>query len=168
MDSMMMFLFPVLTAACGLAELLIMKDEIPNWYKKLIKSKLNPPNWIFGPMWTLIYISIGYSGYIIWAENKSFSGHNFAWIVYFIQLVLNYLWTPLFFRLHLLYISFIEIILTAFSIALNIFVFYNINQTAGLILIPYLLWVSFASFLNYEIWRLNKNNLNSAKKSIVN
>jgi benzodiazapine receptor len=146
---------------------LISSKNIPTWYKQLVKGKYNPPNWVFGPVWTILYLMIGFSGYLIWSETKSFSGHGFAWFIYFLQLFLNYIWTQIFFGWHMLYFAFIEIVAIDISILLNMLVFYQINSTAALLLIPYFCWVSFASYLTYTIWQLNKNKNQSNNAKIL-
>jgi benzodiazapine receptor len=164
-DLLAMFAFPFIVLLLGNVGTLFTIKSIPTWYKGLKKPYLNPPNWIFGPVWTLLYIIIGVSGYLIWKEDQDFFGKNsYALAIYGIQLLLNYLWTPLFFGLHKLFISFVEILLLDFVIYINIKEFYAINKTAAYLLIPYFAWVSFASFLNFRLWRLNSGEARQSKK----
>jgi benzodiazapine receptor len=159
METMAKLAFPGVTLLLGMAGGLLTGKAIPTWYNKLKKPALNPPNWIFGPVWTVLYLMIGYSGYLIWNQNKEFSeNHKIAWFVYFLQLGLNYLWTPVFFGIKKLLLALFIISGLTISIFLNIYLFYEITPTAGLLLIPYLLWVSFASYLNYSIWKLNSRS----------
>jgi translocator protein len=128
-------------------------DAIPTWYAGLNKPDFNPPNWIFGPVWSLLYLLMGVSLYLIWnSEDKS---KKFAIWVFATQIILNTLWSILFFGMQNPLIAFIEIIILWIVIALNIFLFFKINKVAGILLVPYILWVSFASFLNYSIMILN-------------
>ena len=126
--------------------------SIPTWYATLIKPSFNPPNWLFGPVWTTLYLLMGISLYLVWNSQKDF---KVALIIFGIQLGLNLLWSILFFGLHQPLWAFIEIIFLWIFIVLNIIFFYKISPVAGLIQIPYLLWVSFAALLNFFLWRLN-------------
>ncbi len=156
-------LFPCLTLIIGSLGGIITAKKIPTWYNRLIRPKFNPPNWLFGPVWTILYLSIGFSGYLIWSKEQSFSEiHKTEWAVYFIQLILNFIWTPLFFGFNLLLISAIEIILLDLFILSNIILFAKINIVAGLILIPYFIWVSFASYLNWSFWYLNREKVHTS------
>jgi benzodiazapine receptor len=158
-DTVAMISFPLISLILGNIGAIFTMKQIPTWYKNLKKPSLNPPNWIFGPVWTILYILIGISGYLIWKDDKDpFNGKNStAWTIYAIQLILNYLWTPLFFGAHMLFLSLIEIVLMDISIIFNIFAFYQINHIAAYLLVPYLIWVSFATYLTFGIWRLNSN-----------
>ncbi|MBU1026963.1 MAG: tryptophan-rich sensory protein [Candidatus Margulisbacteria bacterium] len=130
--------------------------NIPTWYATLNKPVFNPPNWIFGPVWTLLYISMGIAAYLVWQKRKENKLVKIALIIFFAQLFINGLWSLTFFGQHQLLQAFFQIIMLWFLILATIIKFYQINSLAGLILIPYLLWVSFASILNYSIWLLNK------------
>jgi tryptophan-rich sensory protein len=127
--------------------------SIPNWYSKQKKPRFNPPNWIFGPVWTLLYTLMGISLYLVLISEKV---NTLAIVIFSIQLFLNLIWTGIFFGMRKPFLAFMEIILLWISIIINIFVFYGISKTASYLLIPYLLWVSFASILNFSIWKLNK------------
>jgi benzodiazapine receptor len=130
--------------------------SIPTWYAALVKPAFNPPNWIFGPVWTLLYITMGIGAYLIWEKRKENTTVKYALVLFFAQLTLNGLWSIIFFGRHDIFLAFIEIILLWFLILATIIKFYQIRPFAGLILIPYLLWVSFAGVLNYSLWILNK------------
>lgn len=130
-------------------------NEIPTWYATLNKPGFNPPNWIFGPVWTTLYILMAISFWLIWKSNIESSIKNRAMTFFVIQLVLNFFWSILFFSLHQLGFAFVEIILMWLFILFSIISFYPISKTASYLLIPYLLWVSFASVLNFSIWKLN-------------
>jgi translocator protein len=129
--------------------------EIPNWYSTIQKPSFNPPSWIFGPVWTTLYILMGYSSYKIYKSPKS-DERSQALTLYGLQLVFNFFWSILFFKFHLLGIAFIEITLLL-SLLLLMFIRYKqVNRAAAYINIPYLIWVSFATILNASIWYLNK------------
>lgn len=123
-------------------------------YGNLIQPFFAPPSWVFGPVWTFLYITIGVAGFLAW-EHGSSNIRKKAFTVYIIQLVLNAIWTPLFFGLELRLVAFFEMILLWFFIVINIIYFYKLDKLSGLILIPYLLWVSFASVLAFFVWNLN-------------
>lgn len=130
-------------------------QSLSGWYKKLKKPSINPPNWIFGPVWTSLYFLMGVSLYLILNQSSQM---NFPAILMFsFQLLLNVLWSGIFFFLKKPKYAFFEVVLLWFAIIYTIFLFYPLSRLASLLLIPYLAWVSFASILNFLIWRLNKN-----------
>ena len=124
------------------------------WYMGLNKPFFNPPNYLFGPVWSMLYILMGISFYRILQSQDSELKRK-AILIFCIQLILNFCWSFLFFRFQMLAISFIEIIIMWISIATMIYTFTKIDKTAAYLQIPYLLWVSFASVLNGAIWFLN-------------
>lgn len=129
-------------------------SSVKTWYVTLEKPVFNPPNYLFGPVWTILYILMGISLYLIMQSPKN-EIRKKAITIFIIQLVLNFCWSFLFFKFNLLGISFAEIILIWISILFMIITFYKIDKKAALLQIPYLLWVSFASVLNGSIWFLN-------------
>jgi len=129
-------------------------NSIESWYMTLNKPFFNPPNWIFWPVWTLLYVLIWISFYLVW--NKWFwRNKNKLKTVYFLQLFLNFLWSFSFFYLENPLLWLIDIIFLWIFILYNIFLFYKIDKKSWILLIPYLLWVSFASILNLYIYLLN-------------
>ena len=126
-----------------------------DWYMEIIKPSWTPPGWIFGPVWTMLYICMGIALWMVW-ESRDKTNIKLPLIVFSIQLILNAMWSCIFFGLQNLFVSVIEIYCLLAMIMLSIILFYRIRKIAGLILIPYLLWVSFASILNFTIWSLNK------------
>ncbi|MFH1576552.1 MAG: TspO/MBR family protein [Candidatus Margulisiibacteriota bacterium] len=130
--------------------------SIPTWYATLNRPAIAPPNWLFGPVWTLLYISMGIAAAIIWQKGIANKVVKVAIIIFLIQLVLNGLWSFIFFGWHWLFIAFIEILVMWFFIVLTIVKFYALSPTAGLIMVPYLLWVTFASILNFSFWWINR------------
>jgi translocator protein len=125
------------------------------WYEALIKPAWNPPSWLFGPVWTVLYTLIGYAGYLAWRSSTT-NLRVGAFGIYAIQLLLNALWSPLFFGYHSPGLALINIVAQWAAIVLNIVAFYRIKPAAGLLLLPYLLWVTFALILNASIWTLNR------------
>jgi len=129
-------------------------SSITNWYAFINKPLFSPPNWIFGPVWTLLYILMGVSAFLIWQKRDNLKTKP-ALIFYGIQLILNALWSIIFFGMHNPGLALLEIVILWLFILITLIKFYKINKTAGLLFIPYLAWVSFASILNYAIWMLN-------------
>ena len=158
MSVLAMILFPVCVNLPGiLTAILLSKKRKPN-YDIQRRPPLSPPRWVIGPVWTILYILIGTSGYLIWSLEEGFSSkHAFAWSVYFIQLFLNYIWYPIYFGLDMMLLAFIDIVLLDIFIYLNIYAFSILYPLAGYLLIPYAIWVTFASYLNFANWWMNRN-----------
>ncbi len=130
-------------------------SAIPTWYSTLSKPSFNPPNYLFGPVWTLLYILMGISLYLVWNSPQS-ALRKKALIIFAVQLAANFLWSILFFSMHLLFVSIIDILFMWALILSMIITFSKIKKVAGWMNIPYLLWVSFASVLNISFWWLNR------------
>ena len=130
-------------------------SAIKGWYAQIVKPVFNPPNWIFGPMWTLLYILMGIACYLIWITDADAKTKNNALKIYAIQLFFNFLWSFLFFYFHNPGLALVDIILMVISISFTIIYFNKISKLGAWLLVPYLLWVMFATALNFEIWRLN-------------
>ncbi len=128
--------------------------SITTWYVTLQKPSFNPPNYLFGPVWTTLYILMGISLFIVLNKAKP-EEKNKMRIVFTVQLILNFLWSYLFFKFQQLGLALAEIILMWFSILTMIIAFYKTSKLAALMNIPYLLWVSFATLLTYSIYSLN-------------
>ncbi|MCL5666292.1 MAG: tryptophan-rich sensory protein [Patescibacteria group bacterium] len=134
---------------------------IPSWYAGLTKPALTPPSWVFAPVWTLLYALMGVALFLVWKKhsyNLGIIGMKNAWAwalaAFFFQLALNVLWSYLFFGLHSPGAAFVEIVILWLAIIANIVAFAKISVPAAWLLIPYVLWVSFAAYLNFAIWRL--------------
>ncbi|MBU3680122.1 MAG: tryptophan-rich sensory protein [Candidatus Kapabacteria bacterium] len=125
-----------------------------DWYAMLSKPTWNPPSWVFGPVWTVLYIMMGVSVWLVWKEG-GFARQRRPMTLFLVQLVLNAIWTPLFFGMHMLGTAFAEIILLWLAILATILAFRRVSSTAAWLLVPYLLWVSFATVLNGTLWRMN-------------
>jgi benzodiazapine receptor len=126
-----------------------------DWYEGLVKPSWQPPNWLFAPVWTFLYLTIAVSGWLVWRE-LGFADAAWPFVIYAVQLVLNGVWTPVFFGLRRTGLALLDINLVWLSIVATIIAFYPISSLAGLLLLPYLAWVSFAAVLNFAIWRLNR------------
>ncbi|KAG5313573.1 TSPO protein, partial [Pseudoatta argentina] len=127
-----------------------------SWYESLKKPKYIPPNWVFGPVWTTIYCTVGYSSYLVWRDGGGFEGAAVPLSVYGLNLALNWSWTPLFFETHNIKLALYEIAALWISTAAVGVVFFHVNPTAGYLIIPYVMWNSFAATFNYVIYRDNK------------
>jgi len=131
-------------------------QSIPEWYNATLnKPSFSPPNWLFAPVWVALYLLMGISAYLIWEKGTRKKEVRNALSIFGVQLVLNTLWSILFFGLRCPLCGFVEIILLWLAIAATIIKFKRLSITAALLLIPYILWVSFAMVLNFYVWRLN-------------
>ncbi len=124
------------------------------WFRTLVRPSFAPPNWLFGPVWTLLYSMMAISAWLVWRAS-GFAKARTALAVFAVQLVLNATWSGLFFGLHNMGLAFAEIILLWIAIATTIAAFRTHSKLAAYMLLPYLAWVSFASVLNYGFWSLN-------------
>lgn len=130
-------------------------SSIPTWYSTLNKPVFSPPNFIFGPVWTILYALMGIAAYLVWQKGIKKKIVKSAITLFGIHLFFNFLWSVIFFGLKSPYYAFLEIIILWLLIITIVFRFWRIDRRAAYLLAPYLLWVSFASFLNYTIWQLN-------------
>ena len=124
------------------------------WYASLTKPTWNPPSFVFAPVWTALYVLMGIAAWLVWRE-AGFSGARAALSLFLIQLVLNGLWSYLFFGMQKPMFAFFEIIVLWCMILATLAAFWRVRPMAGVLLVPYLCWVGFASVLNYQLWRLN-------------
>lgn len=147
--------FIILSLLAGAIGSLFTFEAIPAWYASLSKPSFSPPNWVFAPVWTTLYILMGISAYLVWQKGWKKKPVRQALTLFAFQLLLNALWSFLFFGLRSPLYGFICIIFLWFSIAGCIRAFYPLDKKAAYLLIPYILWVSFAAILNFLIWALN-------------
>lgn len=131
-------------------------DAIPEWYKGLNRPSFSPPNWLFGPVWTILYILMGISLFLIWKQGVS-KERNIAMFVFLLQLLLNFAWSFIFFYYNMIGLALIEIILLWIIILVMLVLFYKIKPMAAYLNIPYLLWVSFATILTAAYFILNRS-----------
>ena len=131
------------------------QTSVSTWYTELQKPGFTPPNWIFAPVWITLFLLMGISAYIIWEKGIKNKNVRISLIIFIIQLTLNTLWSLFFFGLKSPFYAFIDIILLWIAIVLVIISFFKLSKTAGILLLPYILWVSFAGILNFFILRLN-------------
>jgi benzodiazapine receptor len=130
-------------------------QSVKTWYPTLKKPSFNPPDWLFRPVWTTLYVLIGIAAYLVWIKRDKIVHFPRTVAIYLIQLILNLGWSFIFFYLHEVGFALAEIILLLIFIVINAVMFYKINKWAGLIFIPYFIWVSFATILTYNIFMLN-------------
>lgn len=145
-------LIPVLV---GVTAGLFTSTGVDGWYAVANKPSFNPPNWIFAPMWTTLYILMGIALYIVWKRPANEPHRKMALIFFSIQLALNFAWSFIFFYAQQTGWAFVEIIIMWLMILTTIITFRKISATAAWLLVPYICWVSFAALLNYSIWQLN-------------
>jgi tryptophan-rich sensory protein len=130
-------------------------ETLNNWYAGLNKPSFNPPDWIFGPVWTTLYIMMGIAAFLVWLKGLENKPVRIVLACFIVQLFLNAIWTPLFFGLHSPLLGLIDIVLLLNAIIVTIYAFFQISRPAALLLIPYLAWVCFATALNAGIYMLN-------------
>ncbi len=141
-------------AAAGTGALLTNKS-LSAWYPGLTKPSWNPPDWVFGPVWTLLYIMMAVAAWLVW-RSRAAPPVALPLALYTMQLTLNVMWSGLFFGLRMPGAAFAEIILLWLAILATILSFWRVDRVAAMLLVPYLAWVSFASMLNFAIWDLNQ------------
>lgn len=146
--------------AGGIGSLFTM-PSIPTWYANLVKPAINPPAWVFAPVWTTLFLLMGVAAFLVWSsdakasEGKEKKVIKIALILFIVQLALNVIWSIIFFSLHSPGGAFIEIIFLWLAILATIIAFAKISKLAAWLLVPYILWVSFATYLNFFLWHLN-------------
>lgn len=128
--------------------------NIGGWYATLTKPSWNPPNWIFGPVWTALYLMMALAAWLVWRQ-AGWPGAKVPLTAFGVQLVLNILWSCLFFGLKNPGLAFCEVLLLWLAIAVTAVAFWGRSKVAGMLFVPYLAWVTFAAVLNFTIWRLN-------------
>jgi len=126
-----------------------------SWYESLVKPGFTPPNWVFAPVWTTLFILMGIALYLVWESGIERREVQIALVVFGVQFALNVLWSFLFFGLESPLLGLVEIVLLWIMIAVTIVLFYQIRKSAAYLLIPYIVWVSIATALNYSIYILN-------------
>jgi benzodiazapine receptor len=146
----------VLTFTAAFIGSLFTREAIPDWYAGLNKPSFTPPNWLFAPVWAVLYLLMAISAVIVWQKGLAKPYVRIALITYLIQLILNALWSVIFFGLKMPMVAFIEILLLWTAIGLTILAFAAVSIPAAVLLVPYILWVSFAAVLNFFIWLLNR------------
>lgn len=145
----------VVSLSAGIIGSFFTTPSIPTWYPTLVKPEFNPPSWVFGPVWTTLFILMGIAAYLIWREGLNRKDVKIALSIFIVQLILNTLWSIIFFAWQSPGGAFAEVIFLWLAIVATIIAFAKISKPAAWLLAPYILWVSFAAYLNYTIWMLN-------------
>ena len=144
----------ILPLSLGAIAGMFTSQSVPEWYATLNRPSFNPPDWIFGPVWTALYVLMGISLFLVWKQDVS-KERNLAILIFLFQLLLNFAWSFIFFYFNMIGLALVEIILLWISISVMLILFYKIKPIASYINIPYLLWVTFASVLNASYYLLN-------------
>ncbi|MCC6758060.1 MAG: tryptophan-rich sensory protein [Candidatus Omnitrophica bacterium] len=141
--------------AAGLIGAKVTRPALKPWYRDLKKPLFTPPDWLFAPAWITLYLLMAVAVYLIWMQGLNTAGVKTAVVVFIIQLLLNSAWSFIFFGMKSPLYGLIEIVILWLSIAVCSVLFWQISILAGWLMVPYLLWVSFAAVLNFAIWKLN-------------
>lgn len=152
---MKLFISILIPLLVGTSAGLFTSKGVNGWYLQANKPSFNPPNWIFAPVWTVLYILMGVALYLVWKSETLKAVKRNAMIFFALQLTLNFCWSFIFFYAQQTGWALVEIIALWLMIAFTIFYFRKISVTAAWLLVPYLAWVSFATLLNFYIWKLN-------------
>lgn len=144
--------FIIVTLAVGMLGGWAVSSSVSGWYLTINKPSWNPPSWLFGPVWTVLYIMMGIAAWLVWRTKDRIAP---AMILYFSQLALNFAWSFLFFGARSPWLGLVDITMLWLAIVATMLAFFGRSTPAGLLMIPYLAWVSFAAALNFTIWRLN-------------
>ncbi len=132
----------------------VTRKNVKTWYPTLIKPSFNPPAWVFGPVWSVLYVMIAIVGGILWTQK---SQHPAAFIFYVIQLVLNFSWSFVFFGARQIGWALVNIVLLWLSVLVTMVLAFQVSLLAGYLIIPYLLWLSIATTINASVWKLNRS-----------
>jgi len=145
----------IICESAGVIGSIFTTPAIPGWYAALVKPPFTPPNWVFAPAWAGLYLLMGISAFLVWRKGLDNHRVNSGLRIFILQLILNTLWSFLFFGLKSPLLGFLEIMLLWIAILLTILGFFRVSKIAGFLLLPYFAWVSFAAILNFSLWRLN-------------
>ncbi len=152
-----------LVVACGVSlaagvigSLVVGGQGFSSWYAAIEKPCFTPPSWVFGPVWTILYLLMGMAAFLVWQRGLGSRIVRIALVWFLVQLALNAAWTPVFFGLHRIGLALVVIVLLWGAILVTMYYFLRVSRSAGMLLVPYLLWVSFATVLNASIWHLNR------------
>ena len=152
---MKLFVSLLITLSVGIIAGLFTRTAVHGWYALANKPSFNPPNWLFGPVWTILYIMMGIALWLVWKTEAEKTIKQTALILFAVQLMLNFIWSFIFFYYQQTGWALADIILLWLAILCTIIWFNKITSTAAWLLVPYIFWVSFASLLNYYIWQHN-------------
>jgi len=145
----------VLCQAAGAIGAFFTAAAIPTWYASLRKPSFTPPSWVFGPVWITLYLMMGIAAFLVWRRGWQNPQVKLALVVFAVQLLLNAIWSPVFFGMRWPLGGLVVIVALWLAIVVTIVTFFRVSTPAAVLLIPYILWVSYATALNFEIMRLN-------------
>jgi tryptophan-rich sensory protein len=153
LQALVLIAFVAICLGAGFLGQFATRPALRDWYPKLVKPTWNPPQWVFAPVWTLLYILMGVAAWLCWLQVGI--GYGYWLFVFSLQLLLNLAWSFLFFEIRNLRLALIEVVVLWIWIAVTIAVFAQISSIAAWLMIPYLVWVAFAAALNFAVYRLN-------------
>ena len=153
-QALALFAFVAVCLTIGAIGGAVTSTSVGNWYQQLSKPSFNPPDWVFGPVWTVLYIAMAVAAWRVW-RRLGFGDARNALALFAIQLLLNLAWTILFFGFRQIGLALVEIVVLFAAIVATAIAFWRRDRGAGLVFIPYLGWVGFAALLNASLWRLN-------------
>ena len=145
----------LLSELAGIVGSVFTMPSVTGWYVGIAKPAINPPAWVFGPVWTTLFALMGIAAFLVWRKGLDRRDVKIALSIFAGQLVLNTLWSMIFFGLHSPGGALVEVVLLWLAMVATIIAFARISKPAAWLLAPYVLWVSFAAYLNYSIWILN-------------
>ncbi len=145
----------IIPQAAGLIGTVFTTPAIPTWYAALTKPALNPPSWVFGPVWTTLFVLMGIASFLVWRHGWDNKKVKVALSLFGVQLVLNTLWSIIFFGAQNPGLAFAGLVVLWLAIAATIITFARVSKAAAWLLVPYICWVTFAGYLNFAIWQLN-------------
>jgi len=145
----------IVAELAGVIGSIFTSSSVSTWYRTLPKPAFNPPNWVFSPVWIALFLLMGIAAFLIWKKGWKHKGVRVALFVYAIQLVLNIFWSIIFFGWRSPAAAFSEILLLWLAILLTIILFSRLSRAAAWLLVPYILWVTFAAVLNFSIWSIS-------------
>lgn len=154
-DKLKLIVSIALCEGAGIFGSLFTAKAVPTWYAGLAKPAFNPPDWLFAPVWIVLYAMMGVSLYLIWRKGLKDKAIESVFTFFLVHLLLNAIWSVIFFGMKDPGLALAEISVLWLMIAVLVYKTYSIDRRASLLLIPYFFWVSFASVLNYSIWKLN-------------
>jgi benzodiazapine receptor len=144
--------FILVTLFVGAGATVFTEPAIPTWYAHLVHPSYTPPNWVFAPVWTTLYVLMAVAAWRVWRITGL---NSIELIAYAVQLVLNFAWSGIFFALHRIDLAFYEVLMLDLAILTTMLLFFRRDRLAGFLFLPYLAWSGFASFLTYGFWSLN-------------
>ncbi|HET7084017.1 MAG TPA: TspO/MBR family protein [Rhizomicrobium sp.] len=148
-----LYLFLIATLGVGALASLFTAPEIPSWYAALNRPAIAPPNWVFAPVWTTLYILMAFAAWRVWRKTGL---HAPEMVMFGVQLALNFAWSGIFFRLHAMGAALVEIAILNLAILATTLLFFRRDRLAGVLFLPYLGWTLFAAVLNHAFWELNR------------